>query len=65
MSPVSASGPAHTRAHWMRPIAYSSSIAKPFRRPRLVLLRSSCGPVLGVGIAWRRQRYLAWKRCRP
>ena len=61
---VTSSGPAHRRARWQWPDAYSASIADPPRRPRPVILRSSCGHVLGVGILWRRQRYIAWKRCR-
>lgn len=60
---VTSNGPIHRRARWRRPIAYSASVADPPRRPRLVLLRSSCRHVLGVGLVWRRQRYLAWKRC--
>lgn len=62
---ISSSGPTHTRARWMRPSAYSASVADPPPHPRLVVLRSSCGHVLGVGVVGRRQRYLAWKRCRP
>lgn len=54
----------HTRAEWMRPIAYSASVADPPRWPRPVVLRSSCGHVLGVGVVGRRQRFVAWKRCR-
>jgi hypothetical protein len=48
----------------MRPIAYSSTVADPPRLPRPTLLRSPCGHVLGVGIVWRRQRFVAWKACR-
>lgn len=56
-------GPIHHRARWTFPRAYSSSVADPPRLPRLVVLRSSCGHVLGVGVVGRRQRCLAWKRC--
>jgi hypothetical protein len=56
-------GPIHHRARWTMPRAYSSSVADPPQRPRLVLLKSSCGHVLGVGVVGQRQRYLAWKRC--
>lgn len=54
----------HDRARWTRPRAYSTSLASPRRRPSFVILRSSCGHMLGVGLVWRRQRYLAWKACR-
>jgi hypothetical protein len=56
-------GPIHHRARWIRPHAYSATVANPPPRPRPVVLRSSCGHVLGVGIVGRRQRYIAWKRC--
>lgn len=49
---------------WIRPLAYSASVADPVPTPRPVLLRGSCGHVLGVGLVWRRQRYIAWKRHR-
>lgn len=55
--------PPHRRARWIRPIAYSASVAAPPTWPRPVILRSSCGHVLGIGLVWRRQRYVAWKRC--
>lgn len=54
----------HDRARWVRPLAYSTSLANPFSRPRLVILRSSCGHMLGVGVVWKRQAYLTWKACR-
>lgn len=54
----------HDHARWVRPRAYSASMAFPQTRPRLVILRSSCGHMLGVGIVGKRQRYLAWKTCR-
>ena len=54
----------HSRAKWRRPIVYATSVAEPPRFPRLIVLRSSCGHALGVGLVWRRQRYLAWKRWR-
>jgi hypothetical protein len=57
---VSTNRPAH-RPRW-RFDAYAASVAQP-RRPRPVVLRSSCGHVLGVGIVGRRQRYLAWRTC--
>lgn len=60
---VSTSGPVHRRARWTRPHAYSASVADPPPRARPVVLRSSCGHLLGVGIVGRRQRFLAWKRC--
>lgn len=53
----------HARARWSWPIAYSASVADPPRWLRPVLLRSSCGHLLGVGLVWHRQRYVAWKRC--
>lgn len=60
---VSTNAPIHRRARWQWPDAYSASLAEPRRFPRAVVLRSSCGHMLGVGIVWRRQRYIAWKRC--
>jgi hypothetical protein len=54
----------HHRARWVRPRAYSTSVADAPRRPRFVILRSSCGHVLGVGIVGKRQSYLAWRSCR-
>jgi hypothetical protein len=57
------SGPVHRRARWILPHAYATSVAEPPPRPRPVVLRSSCGHLLGVGIVGRRQRYLAWKTC--
>jgi hypothetical protein len=40
------------------------SLASPRNRPKAVILRSSCGHVLGVGLIWKRQRYITWKACR-
>lgn len=60
---TTAPGLAH-RPRWRRPLAYATSVAAPPRRPRLILLRGSCGHLLGAGIVWHRQRYLAWKACR-
>lgn len=54
----------HTRATLRRPIMYRTSVANPPRRPRLLVLRSSCGHVLGVGYVWRKQGYLTWAVCR-
>lgn len=53
------------RRRFRRPIAYRTSVANPPRRPRLVLLRSSCGHLLGAGYVWKRQGYIAWARCTP
>lgn len=47
----------------VRPSVYSATVADPPRLPRPVLLRYSCGHVGGIGIVWRRQRYLRWARC--
>jgi hypothetical protein len=61
---VSVSSPRiHHRARWRRPIAYRDTVADPPRLPRLVLLRSTCGHMLGLGYVWRHQGYIAWKRC--
>jgi hypothetical protein len=60
---VSTNAPVHRRATWRRPDVYSATVADPPRRPRLVVLRTSCGHALGIGLVWRRQRYLVWKRC--
>jgi hypothetical protein len=57
------SGPIHDRAKWKKPTAYRTSVGEPPRFPRLVVLRSSCGHVLGVGYVWRHQGYIAWKSC--
>lgn len=54
----------HTKATWIRPIVYSASLAEPRSKPRVKILRSSCHHALGVGLVWRRQRYLTWKACR-
>jgi hypothetical protein len=53
----------HARAQWRRPIAYATSVADPPRVPRPVLLRSSCGHVLGVGVVGKRQRFIAVRKC--
>ena len=60
---ASASAPVHRRARWVRPWVYAATMSQPLRRPRVTVLRSSCGHVLGVGLVWRRQQYAAWKRC--
>lgn len=60
---ASTSGPIHRRARWRWPDAYSASVADPPPHPHPVLLRNTCGHVLGVGIVGRRQRFLVWKRC--
>lgn len=54
----------HSRAQWTRPRAYSASLASPRRHPSLTILRGTCGHALGLGLVWRRQRYLTWKACR-
>jgi hypothetical protein len=54
----------HDRSRLIRPYAYRTSIADPFRLPRLVILRSSCGHVLGIGYAWKKQGYIRWASCR-
>lgn len=53
----------HRRARLRRPTVYSAPVADPPPFPRPVILRSSCGHLLGVGIVGHRQRYLAWGRC--
>jgi hypothetical protein len=60
---ASTNTPAHARARWVLPHVYSASVADPPPRPRPVVLRSSCGHALGVGVVGRRQRYLAWATC--
>lgn len=52
------------RARWMKPIAYRATVADPPRRPRLLVLRGSCGHMLGVGYVNKHQGYVAWKTCR-
>lgn len=61
---ISTSSKPHAKARWQWPDAYSSGIASPLKRPRLMFLRSSCGHVLGAGTVWKRQRFIAWKTCR-
>ncbi len=53
----------HKKATWQKPDAYSASMAHPRKYPKVMLLRSSCGHVLGVGLVWKRQSFVAWKRC--
>lgn len=40
---VQSSGPVHTRARYVRPRAYRTTVADPPRLPKLVILRSTCG----------------------
>lgn len=54
----------HAKAAWRRPIAYRSALADQRRLPRPVLLRSSCGHVLGVGYIWRKQGFITVRTCR-
>lgn len=61
---VASNAAPHRRASWRRPIAYSTTVADPPRIPRPVLLRSSCGHLLGIGWLGGRQSYIAWRRCR-
>ena len=64
MSETSASN-SKPHTHPVRiPIVYSATVADPPRLPRPVLLRYSCGHIGGVGVVWRRQRYLQWRQHR-
>lgn len=56
--------PPHRRARLRRPTYTNASVASPPKRPRLMLLRSSCGHVLGVALVGRRQRVVQWAACR-
>ena len=58
------SGPIHKRATFRRPTYTNATVANPPRRARVVLLRSSCGHVLGVGVIGKRQRIIRWAVCR-
>jgi hypothetical protein len=57
-------GPVHTHSRFTRPRAYRTTVADPPRRPRLVVLRSSCRHFLGIGYVWKRQGFITWKVCR-
>jgi hypothetical protein len=60
------SGPVHKRARWRKPVAYRSSLSEQHQTkiPRIVILRSSCRHILGVGYTRRMQGYLAFRSCR-
>ena len=60
---VFSDGPTHRRAKWRGVGTASARPCWRCRRWAAVLLRSSCGHVLGVGIVGKRQRFVAWKRC--
>lgn len=55
--------PGH-ETRWCRPTYTNASLADPLPYPRPVLLRSSCGRVIGAAIVGRCQRVIQWKRCR-
>ena len=54
----------HHKAKWRKPDAYHTSVAHPLRYPRPVILRSSCGHIIGIGYVFKKQGYVAWKQCR-
>lgn len=61
---VSTNGPVHRRSRLTRPRVYRATVANPPRVPRPVVLRSSCGHLLGIGYVWGHQGFLTWKACR-
>lgn len=61
---ISTNAPVHSKASWRRPTYVNASMADPLPFPRPVLLRSSCGHILGAGVVGRRQRFIQWKSCR-